>query len=131
EHVVFDGDAGGIAVSLIATAAGGWRLTLGASTVEVTQAHAADADVVLLARWEPGRLRLRVDDAAAEAARTAGTWTRAPIDADLGRRHDSAAGYLAGVLGPVVLFGAPLADAGVEVLRRLTRPPRWGESAPA
>ncbi|MGE3856321.1 MAG: hypothetical protein AB7G21_05145, partial [Dehalococcoidia bacterium] len=57
EHGVFDGDAGGIEVSLIATAAGGWRLTLGASTVEVTQAHAADADVVLLARWEPGRLR--------------------------------------------------------------------------
>ncbi len=133
-HVVFE-RAGGDGRLRLAFEAGTWRLTStrGAvtSSVDVAASHAWDTDVVVAAGWTPRLLLLQVDGVRAMATRSGG-WPDLD-DArrlDIGRRQDVESGWFDGAIGPLTVFDGPLSPRAVEVLRRMSRPPRWTDRLP-
>jgi hypothetical protein len=112
------------------TGAGQWALdwVSGAATDTVTVAasHSAGGDVLLLADWTGGDLRVEANGVAASAARAGATPEMAGATLAIG--HDVGAGsWIDAATGPLLAQDAPFTPARRLRLAALTRPPRWGE----
>ncbi len=133
EHVVFHRQTAAGDELRLAFEDGDWLLssTRGAaeSSVTVPASHQGGEDALVTAGWTPRSLVLDVGGVRASAPRAGGAPDlRSARQLEVGRRQDEASGWLDGALGPLVFFKEPLQPRPVEVLRRLRRAPRWGES---
>jgi len=131
EHVVWHASDGAGTEVLLRHVSAQWRLAVSGRGVTATAAvaatHAARTPVALAAGWDGERITLRAAGTTARAPRAGAVGASTIHALTIGRRADSATGYLGGVLDSLVVLPWAPSEAALRSLERRGSRVGWAD----